>query len=113
MVRGDGRARLPRSVGAAPYRPSVRLLHTSDWHLGRFFHGEDLLAAQATFLDFLVDTVRSEQIDVVLVSGDIFDRALPRVDAVSLLSDALRRLAGTGAPVVAISGNHDSPRRLR
>jgi exonuclease SbcD len=90
----------------------VRLLHTSDWHLGRFFHGEDLLAAQARFLDFLVETVRSEQVDVLVVSGDIFDRALPRVDAVSLLSDSLRRLVDAGTQIVAISGNHDSPRRL-
>jgi exonuclease SbcD len=90
----------------------MRLLHTSDWHLGRFFHREDLLGAQAAFVDFLVDTVRREQVDAVLVSGDIFDRALPRVDAVSLLSDALRRLAGTGVQVIAISGNHDSARRL-
>ncbi|MFL6238868.1 MAG: exonuclease SbcCD subunit D [Actinomycetes bacterium] len=90
----------------------MRLLHTSDWHLGRFFHGEDLLPAQATFLDFLAETVRDEGVDVVLVSGDIFDRALPRVDAVSLLSDGLRRLVDAGAQVVAISGNHDSARRL-
>jgi exonuclease SbcD len=90
----------------------VRLLHTSDWHLGRFFHREDLLDAQATFLDFLVETVRSERIDVVLVSGDIFDRALPRVDAVSLLSDGLGRMVDAGTQVVGISGNHDSPRRL-
>jgi exonuclease SbcD len=90
----------------------MRLLHTSDWHLGRFFHGEDLLDAQATFVDFLAETVRSEHIDAVLVSGDIFDRALPRIDAVSLLSEALRRLADTDARVVVISGNHDSARRL-
>src|SRR2546423_14701870 len=90
----------------------MRLLHTSDWHLGRFFHREDLLGAQATFVDFLVDTVRRERVDVVLVSGDIFDRALPRVDAVSLLSDALCRLADACAHVVGISGNHDSARRL-
>jgi exonuclease SbcD len=100
------------SVGARPYRRRVRLLHTSDWHLGRFFHGEDLLPAQATFLDFLVETIRDEKVDVVLVSGDVFDRALPRVDAVSLLSDGLRRIAAAGARVIAISGNHDSPRRL-
>ena len=76
----------------------MRLLHTSDWHLGRSFHREDLLGAQALFVDFLVETVRSERVDVVLVSGDIFDRALPRVEAVSLLSEALRRLADTGHP---------------
>jgi exonuclease SbcD len=90
----------------------VRLLHTSDWHLGRSFHREDLLGAQARFVDHLVETVRSEQIDAVLVSGDVYDRALPSVDAVVLFDDTLARLAGTGTRVVLISGNHDSGRRL-
>ena len=90
----------------------MRLIHTSDWHLGRSFHREDLLGAQARFVDFLVETVRSERVDAVLVSGDVYDRALPSVDAVALCNDALRRLAGTGTRVVLISGNHDSARRL-
>lgn len=90
----------------------MRLLHTSDWHLGRSFHREDLLSSQALFVDHLVETVRSERVDTVLVSGDVYDRALPPVDAVALFDDALERLAGTGARVVLISGNHDSARRL-
>jgi exonuclease SbcD len=90
----------------------MRLLHTSDWHLGRSFHREDLLGAQARFVDFLVDTVRAERVDAVLVSGDVYDRALPSVDAVALCNDALRRLAAAGTRVVLISGNHDSARRL-
>ncbi len=90
----------------------MRLLHTSDWHLGRSFHREDLLGAQARFVDFLVETVRSERVDAVLVSGDIYDRALPSVDAVDLCNEALQRLAATRTRVVLISGNHDSARRL-
>lgn len=90
----------------------MRLLHTSDWHLGRSFHREDLLGAQARFVDHLVETVRSEQVDAVLVSGDIYDRALPSVDAVALCNDALLRLSGTGVRVVLTSGNHDSAQRL-
>ena len=90
----------------------MRLLHTSDWHLGRSFHREDLLGAQARFVDFLVETVRSERVDAVLVSGDVYDRALPSVDAVALCDEALKRLAATGTRVVLISGNHDSARRL-
>lgn len=90
----------------------MRLLHTSDWHLGRSFHREDLLGAQARFVDFLVETVCSERVDAVLVSGDIYDRALPSVDAVALCNEALGRLAATGVRVVLISGNHDSARRL-
>jgi DNA repair protein SbcD/Mre11 len=90
----------------------MRLLHTSDWHLGRSFHREDLLAAQAQFVDFLVETVVSERVDAVLVSGDVYDRALPSVDAVALCNEALGRLMRTGVRVVLISGNHDSARRL-
>ena len=90
----------------------MRLLHTSDWHLGRSFHREDLLGAQASFVDFLIETVRAERVDAVLVSGDVYDRALPAVDAVALCNEALRRLAATGTRVVLISGNHDSAQRL-
>lgn len=90
----------------------MRLIHTSDWHLGRSFHREDLLGAQASFLDFLVDTVRAEKVDAVLVAGDVYDRALPPVDAVAVLHDGLSRLQATGTQVVLISGNHDSARRL-
>src|SRR3954462_423840 len=100
-------ARLPGTVGIRSYLRDMRLLHTSDWHLGRSFHREGLLGAQATFVDFVVDVVRSERIDAVLISGDVFDRALPPVDAVSLAGEALRRIAAAGATVVAISGNHD------
>ncbi len=90
----------------------MRLLHTSDWHLGRSLHRADLRDAQAGFLDALVDTVRSERVDVVLVSGDVYDRAIPPVEAVELCESALVRLRESGAKVVVISGNHDSARRL-
>jgi len=90
----------------------MRLLHTSDWHLGRSLHRADLRAAQAVFLDHLVDTVRAEKVDAVLVAGDIYDRAVPPVDAVELCADALNRLHDAGARIVLISGNHDSARRL-
>jgi exonuclease SbcD len=90
----------------------MRLLHTSDWHLGRTLHRADLREAQAAYLDHLVGTVRSERIEAVLVSGDVYDRAIPPVDAVALCEDGLARLRDAGARVVVISGNHDSARRL-
>jgi exonuclease SbcD len=90
----------------------MRLLHTSDWHLGRSFHREDMLGAQARFVDHLVETVRAESVDAVLVSGDLYDRALPPVDAVALCDEALGRLAAEKVRVIAISGNHDSAQRL-
>ncbi|KAA6223548.1 exonuclease SbcCD subunit D [Streptomyces albofaciens JCM 4342] len=90
----------------------MRFLHTSDWHLGRSFHRVNLLGAQRAFLDHLVETVRTERVDAVLVAGDIYDRAVPPLAAVELFDDALHRLAGLGVPTVMISGNHDSARRL-
>ncbi len=91
---------------------AMLMLHTSDWHLGRSLHRADLREAQAAFLDHLVATVRAEHVDAVLVAGDIYDRAVPPVDAVELFEDALQRLHAAGAAVVLISGNHDSARRL-
>jgi len=90
----------------------MRFLHTSDWHLGRSLHRADLRAAQAGFLDHLVEVARAERVDAVLIAGDVYDRAIPPVDSVSLYEDALARLRATGARVVLISGNHDSARRL-
>ncbi|WP_394216462.1 exonuclease SbcCD subunit D [Brachybacterium vulturis] len=90
----------------------MKILHTSDWHLGRTLHKVDLHAHQAVFLDWLVDLVRAEQVDVVVIPGDVYDRAVPAVSSVTLLDSALARLADTGATVVLTSGNHDSPERL-
>lgn len=89
----------------------MRLLHTSDWHLGRTLHGVDLLDHQASYLDHLVDVARTEQVDAVVVAGDVYDRAIPPVEAVTLLSDTLARLA-EHTTVVVTSGNHDSATRL-
>ena len=90
----------------------MRLLHTSDWHLGRSFHKEDLLGAQAAFADHLLEVVERERVDLVVVSGDVYDRALPQVDAVSLADETFARLAASRARVVVTSGNHDSAQRL-
>jgi DNA repair protein SbcD/Mre11 len=90
----------------------MRLIHTSDWHLGRSLHRADLREAQGAFLDALVETARSEAVDAVLVAGDVYDRAVPPLEAVALFEDVLVRLRETGARVVVTSGNHDSARRL-
>ena len=90
----------------------MRILHTSDWHLGRAFHRVNMLGAQAEFIEHLVTTVRDREIDAVVVSGDVYDRAVPPLAAVELFDDALHRLAALGVPTVMISGNHDSARRL-
>ncbi|MEO7588745.1 MAG: exonuclease SbcCD subunit D [Arachnia sp.] len=89
----------------------MRLLHTSDWHLGRTLHGVDLIEHQAAFLAHLLDVVRSESVDAVLVAGDVYDRALPPVAAVELLNETLVELT-EHTRVVITPGNHDSATRL-
>jgi len=89
----------------------MRILHTSDWHLGRTLHGVDLTDHHAGFLDHLVELVRAERVDAVLVAGDVYDRAIPPVDSVELLSETLARLTEL-THVVVTPGNHDSAARL-
>ena len=90
----------------------MRILHTSDWHLGRSFHSVGMLGAQAAYVDHVLEVVEAEQVDLVVVSGDVYDRALPPVDAVELADETFARLAASRAQVVVSSGNHDSPARL-
>ena len=90
----------------------MRLLHTSDWHIGRSLHGTDLLAEQEAVLGRLADVVAAESVDVVLVAGDVYDRAVPSADAQAVLSRVVARLRRAGATVVMTPGNHDSARRL-
>ncbi len=90
----------------------MRILHTSDWHLGRSFHREGMLGHQAAYVDHLLEVVQSERVDLVVVAGDVYDRALPPVDAVRLADESLVRLAASRAKVVISSGNHDSAQRL-
>ncbi|MGY1604096.1 exonuclease SbcCD subunit D [Geodermatophilus sp. SYSU D00815] len=90
----------------------MRLLHTSDWHVGRSLHGTELLAEQEAVLGALADVVAAEAVDVVLVAGDVYDRAVPSADATAVLDRVLTRLRAAGAAVVLTPGNHDSARRL-
>ena len=96
---------------ALPWCP-VRFLHTSDWHIGRTFHGADLLAEQEAVLGHLADLVSAESVDVVLVAGDIYDRAVPSAEAIRVATAALARIRAAGARIVMTPGNHDSAPRL-
>jgi exonuclease SbcD len=91
----------------------MRLLHTSDWHLGKKFEDIDLLPQQEAFANQLIDIVRDQKVDAVLVAGDIYDRSTPNAEAVSLADNIFARLIREGVQVIAISGNHDSAERLR
>jgi exonuclease SbcD len=90
----------------------MKLLHTSDWHLGRTLYGEDLLAHQAAFLAWLLEQAVAHEVAAVLVAGDVYDRAVPPADAVAVLDHALRAFAEAGIEMIITSGNHDSAVRL-
>lgn len=90
----------------------MRFLHTSDWHLGRRFHEADLIDAQRAFLTHIHATARDRDVDAILVAGDIYDRAIPSLDAVRLFDSALSQFADLRIPIIMISGNHDSAHRL-
>lgn len=88
----------------------LTLLHTSDWHLGHTLYGRKRHAEAAAFLDWLADTLDREDVDVLLVAGDIFDTAMPDTTAQRLYYDFLcRTFANPRRHVVITSGNHDSP----
>ena len=90
----------------------MRLLHTSDWHLGRTFHGQSLLADQETVLGALADLAAEHQVDVVVIAGDLYDRAVPSPEAVQCATRVLAKIRAAGSSIVVISGNHDSAPRL-
>lgn len=91
----------------------MRILHTADWHFGARLVERDRLPEHAAFLDWLIDTLRSEKIDALLISGDVFDAANPPQDAVALYFDFLKRLADLQTVQAVITGgNHDSASHL-
>ncbi|MBF6174416.1 exonuclease SbcCD subunit D [Nocardia blacklockiae] len=90
----------------------MRMLHTSDWHIGRTFHGVDLLADQARSLESIAEIVAAEQVEAVLLPGDVYDRSIPSADAIAVCNRGFEAIRAAGAVIVATSGNHDSPTRL-
>ncbi|GAB6172368.1 exonuclease SbcCD subunit D [Paradesulfitobacterium aromaticivorans] len=91
----------------------MRILHTSDWHLGRMLEGRSRLEEQVKFIDELCRIVEKERVELVLIAGDVFDTVNPPAAAEELFYEALDRLAAGGKrAVVAIAGNHDNPDRL-
>ncbi|WZL72190.1 exonuclease SbcCD subunit D [Clostridiaceae bacterium 35-E11] len=91
----------------------MRILHTSDWHLGRIFHGIHLTEDQAYILEQFIEVIKDTKPDVILISGDVFDRSVPPTEAVNLLDEVISRiLMDHDIPIMMIAGNHDSPDRL-
>jgi exonuclease SbcD len=85
----------------------LRFLHTSDWHVGKTLKGYDRLAEQREVLAEIVRIAREQQVDAVLVAGDLYETATPGAEAQQLVVRTLLALRDTGAQVIAIAGNHD------
>ncbi|MGH8921836.1 MAG: metallophosphoesterase family protein, partial [Actinomycetes bacterium] len=85
----------------------MRFLHTADWHVGKTLKGHSRLEEQEQVLREIVRVVREQQLDAVLVAGDLYDSAAPSAPAQQLVVRTLMALAGTGAQVIVIAGNHD------
>ena len=86
----------------------MRILHTGDWHVGKKLGRIDRSRESEAVLDQVIDIAKDQQVDVVVIAGDLFDRGLPPFVSLKLVLETLVRLADTGAHVVAIPGNHDS-----
>lgn len=92
----------------------MRFLHTADWHLGRIFYGQYLTDDQAYVLENQFFTIlKEEKIDGILLAGDVFDRAVPPIEAIELWDSIITRLAmDYKVPLFVVSGNHDGAERL-
>ncbi len=91
----------------------MRIIHTSDWHLGISLHNASLIEEQKSFINFLINTVKEQNIDAVIISGDIFDNSVSSAEAISLYNSAVTELCNEiGIPVVISAGNHDGAARL-
>ena len=92
----------------------MRILHTADWHIGQLFHEYDRTYEHQQFLDWLVDTVYEEKVDVLLISGDVFDLSNPSAASVKMFYAFLNRAvsANPDLQIIVTAGNHDSASRL-
>ena len=91
----------------------MKLLHTSDWHLGKRLEDFPRIEEQQAVLQEICELADREKVDAVLVAGDLFDNYNPPTEAVDLFYKSLKRLTNNGCrPVIAIAGNHDSPDRI-
>src|SRR6185312_13393479 len=100
---GRGRRRHPAFLNGG----SVKFLHTADWHTGKTLKGRDRLEEQRAVLGEIVQIAEEQQVDAVLIAGDVYDTVAPSAPAQHLVVQTLLRLRQTGAEVIAIAGNHD------
>ena len=86
----------------------MRVIHTSDWHLGQYFYGKSRANEHQKFLTWLVEQVNQQQIDAIIVAGDIFDTSTPPSYAREMYFDFVAKLQGTNCQLIILAGNHDS-----
>lgn len=86
----------------------MKLLHTADWHIGKQLHKQDLSEDMEMFFDWLLTTIETENIDLLLVSGDVFDQANPSQAALTQYYGFLKRMIGTNCKILLTGGNHDA-----
>ena len=86
----------------------MRILHTSDWHLGQNFYSKSREAEHQAFLDWLLETAQAHQVDAIIVAGDVFDTGSPPSYARTLYNRFVVNLQQTGCHLVVLAGNHDS-----
>lgn len=91
----------------------MKIIHTSDWHLGISLHNASLIEEQKSYIDFLINAVKEQNIDAVMIAGDIFDHSVSSAEAISLYNEAVTKLCNEiGVPVIISAGNHDGAARL-
>lgn len=92
----------------------MKILHTADWHIGQLFHEYDRTYEHQQFLNWLVDTLQTEQIDVLLISGDVFDISNPSASSIKMFYSFLNKATGVNSDlqIIITAGNHDSASRL-
>ncbi|MBE9549432.1 MAG: exonuclease SbcCD subunit D [Proteobacteria bacterium] len=90
----------------------MKFIHTSDWHIGRQFHNVSLLEDQQHVLEQILGYIKEENVDAVVIAGDIYDRSVPPAVAVELLDEVFNTICSTGVQLLLIPGNHDSAERL-
>lgn len=90
----------------------MKFLHTADLHIGKKIFELSLITDQKYILSQIYEIACREKVDALLIAGDVYDRAVPSIEAVELLDEFLTKLQQAGIPVIMISGNHDSPERV-
>ena len=91
----------------------MKIVHTADWHIGKIVNEYSMIEDQKYYLDKLVELLREQEIEALIISGDIYDRSVPPAEAVELLDTILSKIIlELKIPVLAIAGNHDSAERL-